>query len=559
MADTGGATPRDRLHARWGALKSERASWMEHYQEISTNLLPRSGRFFLQDRNSGRRKHGSILDNTGTKALRVLAAGMLAGMTSPARPWFRLATPDSELNKAPAVKVWLAQVTLLMLDIFSKSNTYRALHSGYEEMGAFGTMASIVLPDYKNVIHHYPLTTGEFCIAQNWKGEVVTLYREFQKTVGEMVTEFGREKCSQTVRNLFDNGNLDQWVTIVHAIEPRSDRDPTKRDARNMAWKSVYFEHGGDKAVYLSESGFARFPALAARWSAMGGDVYGSSPGMDALGDIKQLQHEQMRKAQVIDYKTKPPLQAPSSMKARELDMLPGGVSFVDMTGPQSAIRTAFDVNLDLSHLLEDIQDVRERIRGAFSADLFMMLANSVNPQMTATEVAERHEEKLLMLGPVLERLHSELLSPLIESTFDRMVMAGIVPEAPPELRGMELNVVFVSMLAQAQRAIATNSVDRFVGNLGQVAAFKPEVLDKFDGDQWVDRYSDMLGVDPELIIANDKVAVIRQQRAQAAAQAQQIAQAEQAAAAAQKLGTVQTPSGNAGNDVIQAFSGYTG
>ena len=325
-----------------------------------------------------------------------------------------------------------------------------------------------------------------------------------------------------------------------------------------MAWKSVYFELNGAKDRYLSESGFKNFPAIAARWATTGGDIYGNSPGMDALGDIKQLQHEQMRKAQAIDYMTKPPLQVPASMKGRDVDTLPGGITYVDQAGPAGGMRTAFDTRLDLSHLLGDIQDVRERIRGAFSADLFLMLANSTNTNMTATEVAERHEEKLLMLGPVLERLHSEMLDPLIEATFEHMLAAHIVPPPPPELHGMDLNVEFVSMLAQAQRAIATNSVDRFVGNLGQVAQFKPDVLDKFDGDVWADKYSDMLGVDPEFVVPSDKVALIRNQRAQAQAQAQKVAQAEQAASAAQKLGTVQTPSGNAANDVMQAFSGYT-
>ena len=530
---------------------------MSHYQEISSFILPRSGRFFVQDRNRGQKRHNNILDNTGTKALRVLAAGMMAGMTSPARPWFRLSTPHPEMNKNPAVKLWLSEVTHLMLEIFSKSNTYRALHSSYEELGAFGTMASIIMPDFKNVIHHYPLTAGEFCIAQNWKGEVVTLYREFEKTVGELVGEFGKDKCSPTVQNLHTSGQLDQWITIIHAIEPRVDRDTTKRDSLNMAWKSCYFELNGDRTRLLSEGGFHKFPALAARWGATGGDVYGSSPGMDALGDIRQLQHQQMRKAQAIDYMTKPPLQVPASMKGRDVDTLPGGVSYVDMTSPTGGIKSMFEVRLDLSHMLSDLQDVRERIRGAFSADLFLMLANSTNSAMTATEVAERHEEKLLMLGPVLERLQSEMLSPLVEAAFDHMIAANLVPQPPPEMHGIELNVEFVSMLAQAQRAIATNSVDRFVGNLGHVAAFAPAVLDKLDTDAWADKYSDMLGVDPEFIVANDKVALIREKRAKAQQAAQMTAQAEQAASAASKLGTVQTPTGNAGADVMRAFSGY--
>lgn len=546
------------LLSRWGQLRNERESWMAHWKEISDYLLPRSGRFFVDDRNRGDKRHNNIYDSTGTRALRVLAAGMMAGMTSPARPWFRLTTSDPQLDESAAVKAWLADVTRLMQMVFAKSNTYRTLHSMYEELGAFGTASTIVLADFNSVIHHYTLTTGEFAMAADHRGQVNTLYREFQMTVAQMVREFGRDNCSPTVQTLFDRGALEQWVTIMHAIEPRVDRDVTKRDDRNMAWKSVYFEHGGNEDQILRDSGFKEFPALCPRWATTGGDIYGNSPAMEALGDIKQLQHEQLRKAQGIDYKTKPPLQAPTSLKSRDVDTLPGGISFVDSAAPNGGIRSAFEVNIDLSHLLADIQDVRERIKGSFYADLFLMLANGTNPQMTATEVAERHEEKLLMLGPVLERMHNEILDPLIEMTFSRMVEAGIVPPPPDELQGMELNVEFVSMLAQAQRAIATNSVDRFVGNLGAVAGIKPEVLDKFDADRWADAYADMLGIDPELIVPGEQVALIRKQRAEAAQAQQQAAMLNQGADTAQKLGSVDTSKQSALTDVTRAFSGYT-
>ena len=549
---------RDKHSARWSALKNERESWMSHWKEISDYIMPRSGRFFAEDRNKGGKRHNSIYDSTGTRALRTLAAGLMAGMTSPARPWFRLTTSDPQLDESAAVKSWLADVTRLMQMVFAKSNTYRALHSMYEELGGFGTGSSIVLADFDAVINHYPLTAGEYAISTDHRGRVNTLYREFQMTVAQMVREFGKENCSPTVQNLFDRGALDQWVSVMHAIEPRADRDLSKRDAQNMAWGSVYFEQGGNEDQILRNSGFKEFPALCPRWATSGGDIYGNSPAMEALGDIKQLQHEQLRKAQGIDYKTNPPLQVPTSLKSRDVDTLPGGISFVDAAAPGGGIRSAFEVNLDLSHLLADIQDVRERIKSCFYADLFLMLANGSNPQMTATEVAERHEEKLLMLGPVLERLHNEILDPLIEMTFSRMVEAGIVPPPPEELQGRELNVEFVSMLAQAQRAIATNSVDRFVGNLGAVAGIKPEVLDKFDADRWADSYADMLGIDPELIVPGEKVALIRQQRAQAAQAQQQAAMLQQGADVAQKLGSVDTSQQNALTDVTRAFSGYT-
>ena len=553
-----GKAKRKDLQRRWTQLQNERASWMSHWQDISEYVLPRAGRYFVADRNLGDVRHNKILDNTGTRAMRVLAAGMMSGMTSPARPWFRLTTSVAELDESAAVKAWLADTTTLMQQVFSRSNTYRALHSMYEELATFGTASNIVLADYDGIIHHYPRTAGEYCLATDHRGLVDTLYREFQMTVSQMVREFGYEACSRTVQQLWDRGQLDAWVTVKHAIEPRADRDKSKRDNRNMAWASVYFEDGADNDQLLSESGFQEFPALCPRWATTGGDVYGQSPAMEALGDIKQLQHQQLRKAQVIDYKSNPPLQVPVALKNRDLDTLPGGISYVDQAGPGGGIRSAFDVNLDLNHLLMDIQDVRQRIEASFYADLFLMIANSTNSSMTATEVAERHEEKLLMLGPVLERMHNEILDPLISTTFSRMLEAGIVPPPPEELAGMELNVEFVSMLAQAQRAVATNSVDRFVGSLGAVAQIKPEVLDKLDADRWADAYADALGIDPELIVPGDKVALIREQRAQAAQQQQQAAMAQQAADAAAKLGNVDTSQPNLLTDATAAFSGYT-
>ena len=550
-------TKRADLLTRWGHLRTERATWWSHWQEVTTYLLPRNGRYFEQDRNKGTRRHNSIYDNTGTRALRTLGAGMMAGATSPARPWFRLGTADPELNRYAPVKLWLNDVTERMQLVFQKSNTYRTLHGIYEELGAFGTAGSIILPDPRTAIHHYPVTVGEYAIAQDYQGKINTLYREFQKTVGEVVREFGYKKCSTSVKNLFDRGNLDAWITVIHAIEPREDRerDFKKKDNMNMAYKSCYFELGGDGEQVLRESGYKDFPAVIPRWGISGGDVYGNSPGMESLGDIKQLQHEQLRKAQGIDYQTKPPLQVPAYMKNRDVDSLPGGVTYVD--GQQGKIETAFNVNLNLQHLLMDIQDVRGRINSSFYADLFLMLANATDTRMTATEVAERHEEKLLMLGPVLERLHNELLAPLIDNTFNRMVEAGLIPPAPDELQGMELSVEFVSMLAQAQRAIGTNSVDRYVNNLGMIAQMKPDILDKFDSDAWADGYADMLGVDPKLVVSGETVARIRQQRAQAQQQmAKQEAEA-QAVENATKLNNSKRGTESSMLDMLNQYSGY--
>lgn len=556
-------TRRAQYTRRWGAMVQERSSWYSHWSEISKFLLPRSGRFFITDRNKGDKRHNDIIDSTGTRALRTLAAGMMAGMTSPARPWFRLATNDRDLMEYAPVKLWLEKNTSTMRTIFAKSNTYRALHSMYEELGGFGTAASFLQPDFDTVIHHTPLTIGEYCIATDDKARVHSLAREFEMTVGQMVEKFGEDRLSRAVKTLYDNGNVDTWVPVLHLVLPRSARDYSKRDKLNMPWASCYLESGGDNDdKLLSEGGFKRFPALCPRWAATAGDLYGNSPGMEALGDVKQLQHAQLRKSQAIDYQVKPPISVPSILKDQQGSTLPGGVAYVDMAGNQK-IQTLFDVRLDLQHLLEDIQDTRTRVNQTFYADLFLMLANDDRSNVTAREIAERHEEKLLMLGPVLERLHNELHEQLIDNTFGFMVKAGLVPPPPEELEGQELQVEFVSMLAQAQRAVGTQSVDRLLGTIGSIAGIQansgvtPSVLDKLDVDQIVDAYADMLGVDPNLIVADENVAIIRGQRAEQQAAAQAAAQAQAVAETAKTASEADTSGQNALTDVLGQFSGY--
>ncbi len=547
---------RQRILARKSALWKERASWVTHWREISEYQQPRAGRFVVTDRNRGDKRANHILDNTAVFGARTLAAGLMSGVTSPARPWFRLEVKDKELMESGPVKTWLHDTASLLRAIFAASNTYRALHAIYEELGLFGTACSIVLPDFDNVIHHYPLTVGEYALATDSKGMVNTVCREFQMTVAQMVEQFGKENCSQTVRDLFNRGNYDTWVDVIHIIEPRKDRDLTKRDARNMRFASIYLEPGKDQSdKFLSESGFERFPALAPRWVVTGNDVYGTSPGMECLGDVKQLQHQQLRKGQAIDYQVNPPLQVPTKYKEAAKARLPGGVFYVDSMGQGQGVRSAFEVQLDLQHLLLDIQDVRERIRSAYYADLFLMLANDTRSGITATEVAQRHEERLLALGPVLERLHNELLSPLIDITFDYANRAGILPEPPRELEGMELGVEFISVLAQAQRAVATQGMDRLLGTVGQLAAVKPEVLDKIDFDQVVDDYGNAYGVNPAVLVPDDQVAAIRQQRAQAL-QAQQAAAAAPVAVESAKTAS-EIDTGNL-QDVLTSLQGYS-
>jgi hypothetical protein len=559
-----GETGHQRTLRRKAALWKERSSMDGHVQDISMFLLPRSSRFYSDDRNrTNAADYNSIIDETGTLAHGTLASGLMAGMTSPARPWFRLATPDTDLMEYAPVKTWLYKVNRKQLQIFAKSNAYRAFYSIYAQLGIAGVAANLVVDDYDNVLHNYPLVFGQYALACNEKGVVDTVYREVQLTVSQTVEMFGREACSQSVRNMWDRGNYDQTVKVVHAIEPRYERDPRYADSKNMPWSSCYYEEGRDREKqYLRESGFMEFPAVCPRWDVDGNDTYASRwPGATALGSVKQLQQEQLQKSTAIDYQVDPPLQIPTEYKNKDMDRLPGGTMYVDANSPTGGVRSAFDVNLRLDYLLADIQDVRGRINASFYVDLFRMLQNDTRSNITAREIAERHEEKLLMLGPVLERLHNEMLSPYIELTFAKMQRAGLFAkgqelEPPPELEGVELDVDFVSVLAQAQRAVGVASVDRIIGTVGSLVQLDPKAIDKIDIDQTIDVYADMLGADPSIIRADEEVEKIRAARA---AQ-EQAAQLAAAAPAVKDYATAaQAASETDPNKLGQAMSQFSG
>jgi hypothetical protein len=526
--------------------------------ELSSRMLTRNGRFLPTDRNRGDKRVNSIINNTATWANGVLSAGLMSHGTTPAKPWFRFLAPDPDLNDYQPVKEWLEQVQQRMQLVFQKSNFYSVLHGMYEELGVFGTAVAIVQPNFKRVIHLYPSSIGEFTLATDYEGDVNTLYRKFQKTVGEVVPQFGYDNCSTQVQELWKRGDRMSPVEIVHVIAPRDDedRDSNYSDTRNMPWKSCYYEVGSAQDKFLRETGYPMFPVLAPRWRTAGGDVYGESPGMIALGDTNGLQQKELRLAQGIDYKTLPPTQAPQSMQGQEININPGSTTI----GGDGQIKTIWEVDLDLSHMETNIEKNEGRIHRAFFTPLFQMLASlNDSTQRTIAEIAARNEETISQIGPHLERQQNEIQRPAIDVTFARMLETHLIPPPPPEMRGKPLGVEFISPLAQAQRMIGINSVDRWITGMANAAKLNPEALDRLNIDGYVDTSHSMLGVPPKLLISLDKAKKVRDARNRAMAAKEQVQMANTQAASAKNLATAPTSGPpNALTDILGATTGYT-
>lgn len=535
--------PKTYYERRRSQLEIERETFITHYKELAEFIKPRRGRFFVSDRNKGDKRYNSIINSRATQAHRIATSGMLAGTISPSRPWFSLRTSDEDLNNRHDVKTWLYNVERLLRAILNQSNFYGMASTLLSELLLFGTGCMTHVDDFKDVARFYTHTAGSYMIDQNDRFEVNTIMRDFEWSVQQIVKKFGYENVPFFIKERWDRGEYSSWYRVFHLIEPNELYDARSPLARNKRFKSVYWCSGTDgqhrdEFAVLSESGHDSFPAYAPRWDLTGEDIYGTDcPAMTALGDIKHLQIEEKRKLQAIEKMVNPPYHGPASLKNVPIDSLPGGKTVYDGTSDHK-LEPLHKVDPKLQEMRIDIDAVERRIDTAFFVDLFLAISHmeGIQPR-NQLDIMQRNEERLLQLGPVLEHIQSEFLDPLVERLFEQVVAADIMPQPPEDLQGEKLQVRYISTLAMAQRAVATQSIDRLAAFAGSMAEAWPDALRKFDAMQAVDEYAQAIGSPPSLIVPDEAVqeqmAAERQQ--QQAAQALEMAQS--GANAAKMLG----------------------
>jgi hypothetical protein len=547
------------IRQRFNRMKMEFYKWRPALREIRDYIAPTHGFFEYEMPDWGKRiDHEKIVNGHAMRALNTLASGMTSGMTSSSRPWFALGTPDPYLSEFQPVKEWLAQTQRILMTVFSKSNFYQVVHNLYSEIGAFGTAAMMIMPDYKTVIRARGFTAGEYYIGQDNDNRVDSFGRQYWSTVGQIVKEFGLENCSPAVQSMYKNSQVDQYRLIRHLIEPNDSRIEGVADFRGKAWRSVQWEDAGRIDKQLRLSGFEEFPIMAPRWQTRASScVYGRGPGWEALGDVKMLQKMEKDALIALDKVVDPPVQVMGEID--HVNLFPGGITKSSVVAPNAGVRAAYQVSPDFNAIGAWSDKVMRRIDKSFYADLFMLISNDDRSDITAREIVERHEEKLQALGPVLEGLESELLNPAIDRTFNIALRAGLIPEPPMELQGMDLKVEYISVLAQAQKMVGITAIEQTFRFAGSLAGVAPDVMDVINTDEGIRKYADAVGGPPEIVRDEKKVLAIRQERAKQV-QAEKTAQAmERTVAGAQTLANTPVGQNSALDVLMKGAPGGTG
>jgi hypothetical protein len=519
---------RKRLQGVISALKNDRQPFWTLWREVANYFLPKRYVWLQSDKEARVRsaKNPYILDSTGTTAARILASGMMNGITSPSRPWFRLRIAGFE-HEGDEVAIWADEVVRRMLFIMAESNFYNAIAVLYLDLVTFGTAAMLIYEDDDTVIRCYNPALGEFYLGQSHRLSVDTFAREFKQSVKQLVTNFGKDNLSEQLRHKCNEGGAQalHMYDITHLIEPNYGDSgiPSKFNYVETYWETAAFTEG----QVLARRGFNELPGIFPRWELTANDSYGTSPAMDALPDVIQLQQETKRKAQGIDKMVNPPIVADIQLEHRPTALMPNGITYVAGSNSIGA-KPLYQINAPLQEMTEDIREVQLRIRETFHNNLFNMISQ-LDTVRSATEIDARREEKLVMLGSVLDRFESEALGPAITRIYSIMDRQGMLPPPPPQIEDAEVEIQYMSILSTAQSAVAAAPTERWVGLVGNLAAVAPEVLQVPDWTELVRNYGTAIGVQARDMKSREDVEAANE------AQQQQL-EAQQAAVAGKEL-----------------------
>jgi len=510
------------LIKRYDRLKSQRQNWETHWQEVADYMMPRKADV-TKLRSKGDKRTELIFDSSPLQAVELLAASLHGMLTNPSTPWFSLRFKEEDMEFEDEAKEWLESATDTMYTAFNRSNFQQEIFELYHDLITFGTAAMFIEEDEEDILKFSTRHINEIFIAENDKGRIDTVFRKFKLSVRAAIQKFGTSPSFEVL----NKKDPYEEVDIIHAVYPRADFDVRKQDQKNMPFESVYMTAKGEE---LSVSGFREFPFVVPRYLKASHEIYGRSPAMTALPDVKMLNEMSKTTIKAAQKQVDPPLLVPDDGFMLPVRTVPGGLNFY-RSGTRDRIEPLnIGANNPLGLNMEEQR--RNAIRNAFYVNQLMM---QQGPQMTATEVIQRNEEKMRLLGPVLGRLQSELLKPLIDRAFNICLRNNLFRPAPEFLAGKDVEIEYVSPLAKAQKSTELQSIMRGIEIMGSLANVAP-VFDYVNFDKLVKHLMDIVGVPQKVLKPQSQVNAERQQKQQQQEQMQQMQMLQQAAEAGGKV-----------------------
>lgn len=516
-----------KIISRLDKMKGDRYNYDSQWQEIGDFMDPFRADFTIQ-RTPGEKRMQYIFDGTAMYSSDNLADSMWSLTINSATKWFELETSDSDLNKDDAVKKWFEDCANRMMSQFGRNSGrfYSSAMEMYRDLGLFGTGVLYLEERKEEALLMWRCFSIASCyLGENYYGNIDTLFRPFKLSVRQIIQKW-KDTASKHVLEKAEK-NPDEMIEIIHAVAPRADLD----GGNSQEFASVYME--SQTKTILEKQYYKKFPYFTPRWSTRSGNIYGDSPAMRALPDVKMLNRMESDIIRNAEKQTNGMWLAEEELARKNITMRPGQIIPGALRNGNPLIVPLPQNGGDPRIGFETSEQRREMVKNFF----YVNLLNTIeNPNMTATEAMIRQQEQQRQMAPHLARLHSEFLDPVVTRVFDMMLDGGYFIEQPPTLQEYkgQLRVNYVSPLARAQKNADGMGVINSVQTVGMLAQLDPSVIDNINPDGAANAIFAANGMPASAIRSPEEMADIRKQRAQQQ-QAQQMVEAAQPVSSAAK------------------------
>lgn len=493
--------------SKYDKLKSARLAFETDWNEIRDLVRPIYMGYNQYTGQHYTSRTTTMYDGTAPDALEDLAGGLHSYMTNPTERWFELEVEgEADLSRDPEVLAWLEQISEIIYSCYNVegASLNPSLHECYLDVASFGTGTlcqewdlGLRVPIFRS----YPLS--DVFIAEDSQGRVDTVYRCVTWSLRQLKQEFGE----MLPKKLMEFNDDEKPIEMVHAVFPRTDRDARKFDGKNKRYCSAWASVTTKELVW--ESGYDTMPYHVPRWTKLAGEVYGRGPAKKCLPDIKMLNVMEKTILKAGNKMVDPPIQVTDDGFILPIETAPGSLIYRE-PGVEKAEALEFRGQLPWAE--DKAQQKRDFIRKCFYTDWLKM--EKQNVEMTAYEVADRREEKLRMIAPMLGRLATELHSPMIARTYGMLNSSGRLPAAPPQLQGKTLKVGYMSPASRAQTGVKAISIGRYITEITPLAQIDPSVMDAIDLDKVAQELALARGTPRSIMRSQEEIEEIRAERA---------------------------------------------